>query len=285
MWSDVTIPSIPGFVEHPGDRHGLQSLSMNAVPDQNCIRHPSVSNAPCFFSRKFGQHQWHADFVVVPAGSAAARPACAAGRRGGRRRGTGLLRSGPAAEGVVGAAAAAVPLRRAARTARRTRRQAAGDAWAAGKANPRAGQIRRRQRGACVGRLHPVRPSPRRRRARRARRHPAGSVRVAVSGLARPGRQEQRRTLQGVHAVLRRVAQARLAGAGQVGPEVGELDRPDRPQGRRRNTRCRSRTRSARGREGGASAVEEVRERRSRRATPTTATGPICLPPAGCRRT
>src|ERR1700748_2660297 len=30
---------------------------MKAVPLQNCIRHPSVSNAPCFFSGKFGQHQ------------------------------------------------------------------------------------------------------------------------------------------------------------------------------------------------------------------------------------
>ena len=54
-------------------------------------------------------------------------------------------------------------------------------------------------------------------------------------------------------------------GPAKSGPEVGEMDRPGRPRGRSRNPRHRGRTRSARRREGSAAAVEEVRERRSRR--------------------
>ena len=235
------------------------------MPCQTRTSSITLRLSPCFFSRKFGQHQWHAHSVVVPAGSAAARLACPAGCRGGRRRGAGLLRARPTTEGVVGAAAAAVPLRRVARIARRSRRPADGDAWTAGEANSRTGQGRRRDIRACLGRLFTVRPTPRRRRARRARRYTARRVRVAVSGVARPRRQGRRRAVQGFHAVLRRVATTRLAGTGQVGPEVGALDRPGRGQGRSRDPRRGRRTGAARRRAGSDPPMEEVRRQRPRR--------------------
>ena len=139
-------------------------------------------------------------------------------------------------------------------------------------------------RGSRLGRLHAVRPTPRRRRPRGPRRHTDGGDRLAVPGVPGPGHQGRRNAVQGVHAVLQRVASTRLARAGQVGPEDGELDRP----GRSARAVWTSPTR------GPSSSCRPVRRRpavsgpRSSRtastATPTTATGPTSTPPAGCRR-
>ena len=151
---------------------------------------------------------------------------------------------------------------------------------------PALAKADRRDAGARVGRLHAVRPPTRRRGTRRARRHPAGSVGIAVPGLARPGRQGRRHALQGVHAVLS-TRGASTAGGHRRSPArsrrrwidpadvKGGVDIPD----------LRRRTRPARGREGGTAAVEVVRRATISPTTPTTATGPTCPPPAGCRRT
>ena len=100
-----------------------------------------------------------------------------------------------------------------------------------------------------------------------------------------PGHQGRRHAVQGVHAVLQRVAATRLAGAGQVGPEIGALDRPGRRSPAAStsptpgsNSSCRPARRrpASSGRSSSTTAST---------TTPTTATGPTWTPPAGCRRT
>ena len=171
----------------------------------------------------------------------------AAGRRGGRRRGAGLLRPRPAAEDVLGAAAAAVPLRRAARAARRTRRQAAGDARTPGEANSRAGQIRRRD-GACMSR--PTSP-----RSAVAATTPS-ATRSATSRWKRPGRRiwsrraGSSRTTANPYKVFTPFYDAwRKHGwraPAKSGPKSANWIDPADAQGRCRHPRRRGRTRPAR---------------------------------------
>ena len=122
----------------------------------------------------------------------------------------------------------------------------------------------------------PVRPATRRRRARRAGRRAAGGVGVAVSGVAGPGHQGRRHTVQGVHAVLRRLAQARLAGAGQVGPDSARWIDPAEPsRAASRSPTPASQLELPAGEKAALRQWKSVRRATGSRATPTTATGPI----------
>ena len=109
------------------------------------------------------------------------------------------------------------------------RRPTAGHRGAARDANPRAGQEDRRDVGARVGRLLPLRHAPRRRGPRGAGRRAARGVGFAVPGVPGPGHQGRRHALQGVHAVLLGV-DASTAGARprRPGAKSAHVDRPGR---------------------------------------------------------
>ena len=204
-----------------------------------------------------------------------------------RRRGAGLLRAGPTAEGVVRPAQAAIPLRRVARTARRTRRQADGDP---GRPSSEFPALAKAVGATAVHVSADFTPFGRRRDD--AVRDALGDMALEASGspyLVSPGRvvKDDGDALQGVHAVLRRVAQARLAGARRSrSASSAQLDRP----GRRRRAASTSPTPASN------SNCPPVRRRRCRqwkkfveaelarlRRRPQPARS--ATPAAGCRRT
>ena len=131
--------------------------------------------------------------------------------------------------------------------------------------NSQVGQGDWRDIGTRVGGLLAVRPTTRRRCTRRAGRRAAGGVGIAVSGVPWPGHQGRRHAVQGVHALLRRLAPARLAAACRLGRGLGALDRPGRRAGRGGHSRRRGRAGAAGRRDGGAQAVGEVRGQPARR--------------------
>ena len=200
------------------------------------MRHPSVSVVTCFFTANFGQHQSHADSVVVPAGLRLRDLPAAVGRRRTPTARCWPATSRPTAEGVGGTAAAAIPLRRLAGT-----RDALD-----GRLMVTRGQPDKRipalakavgATPSCVGRFTPFG-----RRRDDAVREALGDIPLEASGspyLVSPGRviKGDGDPVQGVHPVLRRMAEARLAGACGVGPEIGAVDRPCRRQGRCRDPR------------------------------------------------